>query len=190
MAPPEALALTAEDRGELLRLARAAIEARLQGGAPSAGAPSRALAERCGVFVSLRRRDSGELRGCVGYLEPCFRLGEAVVRAAVAAATADGRFDPVTLAELPSLALDVSVLGRPRPLAPDQVEVGVHGLLVRCGGRSGLLLPQVATEHGWDREAFLDHACLKAGLPPGAWREPGAELLAFTAVVVHEDGAA
>src|SRR2546428_77215 len=75
----------------------------------------------------------------------------------------------------------------PVPIAPEDVEPGVHGLIVRHGGRSGLLLPQVATHHGWDRETFLAYTCLKAGLPRDAWRDPGAILLAFTAIVLRED---
>jgi uncharacterized protein (TIGR00296 family) len=79
------------------------------------------------------------------------------------------------------------VLGDLRPVAPDEVEVGVHGLVIRSGGRSGLLLPQVAADRGWDRERFLDETCRKAGLASGTWRTPGCELLAFTATVFGEE---
>ena len=77
--------------------------------------------------------------------------------------------------------------GELRPIAPEAIEVGVHGLVIRGNGRSGLLLPQVAAERGWDRERFLDETCRKAGLPAGTWRTPGCEILAFTAVVFGEE---
>ena len=83
--------------------------------------------------------------------------------------------------------MHVSVLGDLRPIEPDAVEVGVHGLVIRCDGRSGLLLPQVAAERGWDRERFLDETCRKAGVALGTWRMPGCELLAFTATVFSEE---
>jgi AmmeMemoRadiSam system protein A len=176
-------ALGTEDKRLLLALARRAIEARLAG-RPLPDEPARGLlAERRGAFVTLRRRSDGELRGCVGYVEPLYALAEAVTRAAASAATADDRFAPVLLQEVPRLALDVSALGRLEPLTPDAVCVGVHGLVVRWRGRSGLLLPQVAVEHGWDAETFLAHTCLKAGLPADTWRQPGVELLGFSADV-------
>ena len=106
---------------------------------------------------------------------------------AVAAATQDLRFPCVTAAELPLLAVEISVLTPPVPIAAEDVQPGVHGLIVRAAGRSGLLLPQVATDHGWDRETFLAHTCVKAGLPRDAWRDPGATLLAFTAIVFGEE---
>jgi AmmeMemoRadiSam system protein A len=178
--------LTEVERDALLRLARGTIAARL-GRQPE---PSRAgdgrLSEPAGAFVTLKRRHDGDLRGCVGYVEPVFPLFEVVARAAVAAALEDRRFHPVTADELPGLAVGISVLGPLAAIRPDAVEVGRHGLVVRWAGQSGLLLPQVAIEHGWGRESFLDHTCLKAGLPSGAWRHPGAELLAFTATVFAE----
>jgi AmmeMemoRadiSam system protein A len=173
----------------LLVRARAAIEAQL-GGAPlpeeDLGELRAELERRSGAFVTLSRRADGELRGCVGLPEPLYPLAEAVARAAVAAALYDRRFDPVAVSELPGLSLHVSVLGDLLPIAPEDVRVGLHGLVIRHGGRSGLLLPQVAAERGWERERFLDETCRKAGLPAGTWRRPGCELLAFTAIVFGE----
>lgn len=175
-----------DDRRSLLGVARRAIEARLRG-RPLPDEPRQgALAERRGAFVTLRRRSDRELRGCVGYVEPRFPLVETVARAA-AAATSDDRFAPVTVDELARLAVEVSALGPLAPLEPRAVRVGTHGLLVRWQGHSGLLLPQVAVEHGWDAETFLDHACRKAGLPAETWRQPGVELLGFRADVFGED---
>ncbi|HUG53129.1 MAG TPA: AmmeMemoRadiSam system protein A [Vicinamibacteria bacterium] len=202
--------LSAAAQRRLLALARRAIEAQLSraamagsvlangrmaesdptgpGVAESDLADLRAeLERRSGAFVTLTRRRGGELRGCVGLPEPLYRLDEAVARAAVAAALYDGRFDPVHVDELPALSLHVSVLGELRPIPAAHVEVGVHGLVVRHAGRSGLLLPQVAAERRWDRERFLDETCRKAGLRLGTWREPGCEILAFTATVFGEE---
>lgn len=182
--------LSAAARRHLLALARRAIEDQLGGEArPEAdlGELRVELERRCGAFVTLTRRGDGELRGCVGVPEPLYRLDQAVARAAVAAAVYDRRFDPVAPSELPGLSLHVSVLGDLCPIEPGAVEVGVHGLVIRCDGRSGLLLPQVAAERGWDRERFLDETCRKAGLAPGTWRTPGCEVLAFTAVVFGDE---
>jgi AmmeMemoRadiSam system protein A len=190
VSPP---ALTPEQQRGLLALARRAIERRLlercETEAPAAEIPEQlegGLGPSCGAFVTIRRRDDGELRGCVGFLEGGRSLAEAVCLAAAAAATEDRRFDPVTSDELADLRLEISVLGRLEPLAPELLEIGRHGVVVRHAGRSGLLLPQVAAERGWDRETFLDQTCRKAGLAPGSWREPGADVLAFTAVVFAE----
>jgi AmmeMemoRadiSam system protein A len=178
-------------RRRLLAIARAAIQAQLAGRTfedEDLGARPAELERLAGAFVTLARREDGALRGCVGIPEPIYPLAQAVARAAVAAALHDRRFDLVTQAEMPGLSLHVSVLGRLQPIAPEDVEVGVHGLVVRYAGRSGLLLPQVASERGWDRERFLDETCRKAGLRAGTWREPSCELLAFTAIVFGDEG--
>jgi AmmeMemoRadiSam system protein A len=113
-------------------------------------------------------------------------LLETVARMAVAAAIEDGRFEPVTPAELDHLSIEVSALSPLQPIRPEEIEVGRHGLLIALGGRRGVLLPQVPKEYGWDRETFLVHTCRKAGLSDDAWKEPGVELLAFTADVFGE----
>jgi len=182
--------LSAAARRHLLSLARRAIEGELTG-APlveeDLGELRGELDRVRGAFVTLTRRRDGELRGCVGVPEPLHRLDKAVMHAAVAAAVHDGRFDPVTGSELPELSLHVSVLGELAPIDPRAVEVGVHGLVIRRGGRRGLLLPQVAAERGWDRERFLDETCRKAGLAAGTWRQGDCEILAFTATVFSEE---
>ena len=143
------------------------------------------LGRHRGAFVTLTSKD-GRLRGCVGVPHPVYRVDEAVAHAAVAAALHDRRFDPVGLAELGELGLHVSVLGALRPIDPEGVEVGVHGLVIRHAGRSGLLLPQVPAEQGWDRVRFLEETCRKAGLPPRTWQDPVCEILAFTATVFSD----
>jgi AmmeMemoRadiSam system protein A len=188
---PGAGEISVEGRRLLLERARQAIEGAVSG-RPRAeietpGAEGE-LARRRGAFVTLTGPD-GDLRGCVGVPEPIYRVDEAVERAAVSAAVHDSRFHPITRAELPTLVLHVSVLSELRPIAAEAVEVGRHGLVIRHEGRSGLLLPQVAAERGWDRLRFLDETCRKAGLPPGTWRVPGCEILAFTATVFSETDA-
>lgn len=178
--------LSDEDRSALLRVARAAMVARLAGRDRPGPPVSARLQEPGGAFVTLTAREDGSLRGCVGYVEGRFPLWETVCRAAESAAIDDSRFDPVTLGETGRIALEISVLGALRALEAELIEVGIHGLLVRRSGRSGLLLPQVAVEHGWDRLTFLDQTCRKAGLPKDAWRDPAAEVLGFTAEVFAE----
>jgi AmmeMemoRadiSam system protein A len=177
--------LDQHEREELLRRARAAIAASL--GIPSPegeGVPS-ALARHAGAFVTLR--DRNQLRGCIGYLETDLRLADVVQRCAVSAARSDPRFPPLSRAEFATMEIEISVLGSLQPVSDVRdIHVGRDGLLVQLGGRRGLLLPQVATEWGWDRETFLAHACLKAGLSPDAW-QTGAQLLKFEAEVFKED---
>lgn len=178
--------LTPAERRALLELARAAIAARVTGGPPPAPVGEDLPDRRAGAFVSLHR--GRELRGCIGHIEADRPLAEVVARVAASAATEDPRFPPLTPAELPLVDIEISVLGpleRIDPTDPSQIEVGRHGLVIEQGGRRGLLLPQVATEWGWDRETFLEHLCLKAGLPRDAWRT-GAAVYRFEAEVFGE----
>jgi hypothetical protein len=110
-----------------------------------------------------------------------------VAHVAVAAALHDGRFAPVTAAELDSLSLEISVLGPLLAVRAEEVVAGETGVLVRAQGRQGLLLPQVACEHAWDRETFLSRVCQKAGLGPAAWRDAGTEILGFRCQVFGEE---
>ena len=126
--------------------------------------------------------DLRQLRGCVGYAVPIAPLYRAAAETARAAAFEDSRFLPVTKEEALELEISLSVLSRLFPIHPEAVEVGRHGLVISLGARRGLLLPQVAVEHGWDRETFLEQTCRKAGLPLDAWRK-AATVEAFTAEV-------
>ena len=161
----------------LVGLAREAIARALGGGRPGDGAGPEGEAR--GVFVTLRRRSDGALRGCVGIPEPRHPLEGAVRRAAVAAALSDRRFAPVTADELPGLAIQVSILTELRPGRAEEVVVGRHGVVIRGLGRAALLLPQVAVEQGWDVETLLRQLCRKAGLPGDAWRDEECQLLLF-----------
>ena len=178
--------LEPEERRLLLSLAREAIAAHLAGRRPALPAASGGLAEPSGAFVSLHRRSDGELRGCVGQLHPDAPLVETIARVAVAAATEDDRFPPVTAPELDGLAIEISALSRLAPIRPGEVELGRHGLLVRSGDRRGVLLPRVPVDHGWDLEGFLAQTCRKAGLAPRAWTQPETTIQGFTATVFSD----
>ncbi len=159
----------------LARLAREAIRRALAG---DAAIPESANGDPRGVFVTLRGAD-GALRGCIGIPEARHPLDEAVCRAAVSAALSDPRFPPVSLGELPALAVHVSVLTPLVPGRAEDVAIGRHGVSIRGRGRSGLFLPQVAVEQGWDVETLLGQLCRKAGLPADAWRDADCQLLLF-----------
>ena len=175
-------------RKALLALARRSIVTRLgEGRVLVKGSDYAEVApEPRGAFVTLTDR-RGDLRGCIGHILPHRPLDETVVEMAVAAALQDPRFEPVTGDEVASLHIEISALTVPRPAAsPEEVEVGRHGLIVSRGWAKGLLLPQVAPEWGWDREDFLRHTCMKAGLPPDAWLDPKTKLEIFEAEVWGE----
>lgn len=174
-------------------LIRAAIAARLAGQAPPPLPPATpGLTRPAGAFVTLRV--GGRLRGCIGYVRTSRPLAESLRDLAVQAAFEDRRFSPLTAGEVGEIELEVSVLTPPAPVdpgqLPDGVEVGRDGLIVRRGGRSGLLLPQVAVEQGWDAASFLAHTCRKAGLPSDAWCDPSAEVESFRCEVYEEPGGA
>ncbi|MGA9814977.1 MAG: AmmeMemoRadiSam system protein A [Terriglobales bacterium] len=171
---------SSEERGMLLRLAHQAIAATLEQRELSLTPPSPHLAEPRGAFTTLYYR--GDLRGCVGYVFPVTSLYRTVAESARGAAFHDSRFSPVTPDQATELRVSLSVLSPLQPVQPEQVEIGRHGLVISLGYRRGLLLPQVPLEHGWDRIAFLEQTCRKAGLPPNAW-QTGAKLEAFTAEV-------
>ncbi|HAU36948.1 MAG TPA: AMMECR1 domain-containing protein [Phycisphaerales bacterium] len=176
------MSLSAEERAQLVSLARQAVEAEVRGQpAPRLEHPTGVLCERRGCFVTLTNR--GHLRGCIGTFHPHLPLGEQVVEMGSAAAR-DPRFvfDAVRPAELPQLKIEVSVLS---PLAetnePEKLRIGVDGIYVVSGGWSGCFLPEVATDMGWDAETFLGECCAgKAGLPRDAWKKPGAKVYLFT----------
>jgi AmmeMemoRadiSam system protein A len=171
------------ERRVLLELAHRSIMAALVEQRIDMTPPSAHLAEARGAFTTLHLL--GDLRGCIGYVLPVGSLYQTVAETARAAAFDDPRFRPVTEDEAPQLNIEISVLSVPRPIRPEQIEVGRHGLIVSAGMRRGLLLPQVPLEWDWDRETFLSQTCVKAGLAPDAWRR-GAEIQAFTAEVFGE----
>jgi hypothetical protein len=136
-----------------------------------------------GAFVTLKKK--GELRGCIGFIEPVLPLHQTIVQATIYAASKDARFSPVSSSELKDINLEISVLTPPRKINdPRKVEVGKHGLIIAKGNQRGLLLPQVPVENKWSRVTFLQRTCQKAGLPKDAWKS-GAEIYTFEAIVFH-----
>jgi uncharacterized protein len=161
--------LTDAQKDALVDLAGRSVAATVTRSAPPTC--SVAVPDASGVFVTIKR--GGELRGCLGTLQCQRGLAGEVARCAADAATEDPRFPPVSIDELPDLAVEVSVLGPLEPIDPrdpDAIVIGRHGLVAERGFRRGLLLPQVATEWGWTVEQFLRQTCLKAGLEPDAWQ--------------------
>ena len=146
--------------------------------------------ENRGVFVTIH--EEGELRGCIGYPEPVLPLGRAIIDSAINASSRDPRFPSVRPGELPRLEVEVTVLTKPEPYnvpkkeLPEAVRIGKDGLIVSKGMYSGLLLPQVAPEWGFDSMEFLNQTCLKAGLPPDAWLDEDTEVLHFEAQIFAE----
>jgi AmmeMemoRadiSam system protein A len=179
-----------EERRTLLRLARRALQTTLDERpepAPEMAALPTALCRPGRAFVTLRLDDA--LRGCIGHLASGHPLADVVWRMTLLAATEDPRFPPVGREELPRLRIEISVLSEPERLGvadPACIVPGRDGVMVRRGRRQGVLLPQVATEEGWDAEALLAAVCRKAGLSDGAWRSPDCELYVFQADVFGE----
>ncbi|TFH64105.1 MAG: AmmeMemoRadiSam system protein A [Candidatus Zixiibacteriota bacterium] len=178
--------LTKQEGEQLLAVAREAVRHKLLcGPAPSFATENERLKCRRGAFVTITSH--GDLRGCIGYIEGVEPLIEIIHDCAIQAGFHDGRFEPLSPDEYPNIAFEISVL---TPLIQvedlSEVVVGKHGLLISSRGRSGLLLPQVATEQGWDRDTFLAHTCLKAGLPWDEWKNPRAEVYRFEAQIFSE----
>ena len=181
------MGLSAKEKQYLLQLARQTIVSAVKGDSlPVPRAITAVLAEKRGAFVTIKK--NGQLRGCIGMILAVRPLAETVGEMAEAAALNDPRFEPVSPAELKDLTLEISALTPVSPVNDLQaIEVGRDGLIIRRGRFQGLLLPQVATEYGWDRDTFLAQTCRKAGLPPDAWKMKDTEILSFRAEVFGEE---
>ncbi len=185
--------ITSQEGNFLIKLARTAIETYLNEkkimGIPDDTPDS--LMEKRGAFVTIN--ESGNLRGCIGYSEPIKPLVSAVIEVAISAATSDPRFYPLKKTDLKKISLEVSVLSKPHLIQVtepqeylEKVEVSKDGLIVEKGFYKGLLLPQVATEWGWDSEELLCNTCMKAGLSPDCWLDPDTQVYNFQAQVFQE----
>lgn len=179
--------LDPNQRRQLLTIARDSITAVFEGRRPEIDLDryDPALREPSGAFVTLEK--GGELRGCIGSIHAAAPLAQAVSSSAINAAFRDPRFLPLGADELPEIEIEISVMS---PIVPvhdiEEIVVGRDGLIITQGNHAGLLLPQVATEYGWDRETFLRQTCHKAGLPLDAWRSPGCRIEKFSAEVFGE----
>jgi AmmeMemoRadiSam system protein A len=179
--------LSEQEKSELLALARKSVEHVVQAGdayEPTASASATLNQER-GAFVTLR--ESGALRGCIGYTSATKPLYITVRDTATFAAVRDPRFQPVSASELTRLDYEISVLSPlRRMLDVEQIRIGQHGLLMKNGDSEGLLLPQVPVEQKWDRQTFLEQTCAKAGMRSGCWKDEDTDIFMFTAVVFGE----
>ncbi|RLI83146.1 TIGR00296 family protein [Archaeoglobales archaeon] len=182
--------LSFEDGVKAVKLARRAIESYLNDKIVLKERYEGVFSEKRGVFVTLRKNKN--LRGCIGFPYPYKRLDEAIIDSAIAAATEDPRFSPVKAAEMEEITVEVTVLTPPEKIEakleklPEHVEIGRHGLIVKRGAFSGLLLPQVAIEYNFDAEEFLSQTCMKAGLPPDCWLMKGTEVYRYEGQIFEE----
>jgi len=190
--------LNVEEGKFLVRLARKAVkeylETRKQIKVPEGTSPK--LSQPCGVFVTINSIKPGEkkLRGCIGYPYPTIPLTQAVIESAINSATQDPRFYPISLSELETVILEVSVLTPPQIIKvekpsqyPSKIKVGEDGLIVEKNVFKGLLLPQVPIEWKWNNEEFLCQCCIKAGLPPDCWLLKGTKIYKFQAIIFEEE---
>ena len=177
--------LSAQEKDILLRTARESIRAALTGDPARYPEPTENLEQHCGAFVTLHKQES--LRGCIGHIFAVRPLYAGIQELARSSAFDDPRFPPLQLSEYAEVDIEISVL---TPLekaeSVEQIEVGVHGLYIKSGGRSGVLLPQVPVEQGWNRRQYLTNLCFKAGLSGDCWTNPHTELYLFTAIVFGE----
>lgn len=177
--------LSEEDRKAILELARQGVLHAVCHDRPLSSFPSKGIfGERHGLFVTLHV--AKKLRGCIGVVEGSAILGETLTRCAADAALHDPRFSRMRPEEMDALEIEVSVLTPLVPIRAEEVEIGIHGLLVERGPRRGLLLPQVAVEHQLGREQFLAETCMKAGLPRGAWKDVETKLYGFQCEIIAE----
>jgi AmmeMemoRadiSam system protein A len=178
--------LTPEQKKKLLALARGTLENYLKPGRIlSLETYEPAFLEKSGAFVTLKVNN--ELRGCIGRISAESPLYRTIQEMTIEAAVNDPRFLPVSKEELEKIEIEISVLSELKMIKDaDEIEAGKHGIFIRQGFRSGLLLPQVATEYNWGKEEFLMHTCLKAGLPAEAWKRKDTQVYIFSAQVFSE----
>jgi uncharacterized protein (TIGR00296 family) len=184
---------TLEDGTKAVRAARRVIEAHVKGKKIGKLDLPGSFKELGGVFVTINSYPSKSLRGCIGYPEPVLPLREAILDAAKSASTRDPRFDPVSPKELDKIVVEVSLLTKPALIKVSKpkeyleaVKIGRDGLIAERSMFRGLLLPQVPVEWKWDVHEFLDHTCMKAGLPADAWTEKDTKIFSFQAQVFDE----
>jgi AmmeMemoRadiSam system protein A len=181
--------LNAQERNILLAIAREAILHGVRTGQEYVEPrEEKALNQRNGCFVTIKQ--NGQLRGCIGNFQSELPLFKEVAQMAQASATKDPRFYPMKESDLDNFRLEISVLSPLQKIDDiDEIEVGKHGIYIEKSFHRGVLLPQVAIEHGWDRETFLRQTCTKAGLPTNAWEAEDSDIYIFSAQVFGEEGA-
>lgn len=184
-----------DEEGQIaVNIARRVIDSAVRNENPGVIEILTSLKDHGGVFTTISKYPSNNLRSCIGYSEPVMPIISAIIRSAKSAASRDMRFRPVREDELNNIVISVSLLTKPSRLLyddpsdlPHLVKIGTHGLIIRKGEKAGLLLPQVPIEQGWDSEVFLNQVCVKAGLPYKTWKAGKADLFTFTAEVFEEE---
>ncbi|MGC8766081.1 MAG: AmmeMemoRadiSam system protein A [Brevinematia bacterium] len=181
--------ISKDQKKAILKLARLSIESIFNSSLKQELEKQKKIVEKIGihggVFVTLTKNK--ELRGCIGYIYPIKPFPQLVVDAAISSATKDPRFDPLEKEEINQIEIEISILSEPKKIESiSEIEVGKHGLIVRRGPFQGLLLPQVAIEHNWDKITFLQYTCIKAGLSPNDYKKEDTEIFVFTAEVFSE----
>jgi len=174
-----------EEKQILLTTARESIAGRLKKRGGVFPAPTKNLKTRCGAFVTLHKQ--GNLRGCIGQMTGRMPLIDTIKEMAVSSAFNDPRFPSLGEEEFEQIDIEISVLTPLQKIKDiSLIQVGKHGIFIQKGGSSGVLLPQVATEQGWDRDTFLTHTCYKAGLTGSCWKDASAEISIFSAIIFGE----
>ena len=185
---------------QLVKIARLALEKFVSDGEIINLDASEKFSQKAGAFVTLYeilRPKEFSLRGCIGYPLPRMSLRDSVTTAAIKAATEDPRFRPLAKDELQNVIIEVSILSNPtlveglqREYIFENIEIGKHGLIFESSLGSGLLLPQVALEHGWDQREFLENLCRKAGLPVNTWLSRNSRIYTFESIIFREESPA
>ena len=172
--------LSAELRLKLLRVARQSLEKFMEN-EYHIQFPTEIpeLLEKRAVFVTLRKKSNGDLRGCIGHFKPRYPLIEAVAKTAISSAVDDSRFTSIKIDELPDLLIEINVLSPMSKSKPENVEIGKHGLMIKKGPKVAIFLPEVAVSNDWDLNTLFDELCRKADLPKGSWNNRYAELYVF-----------
>jgi len=184
--------LTLEEGKKAVTYARAVIEQSVCSSASPLSELPTSFSEEHGAFVTIHTYPARNLRGCIGIPLPVMSLQDAITEGAKSA-TRDPRFPPLQESEIDTIVIEVTILTSPEEITAhvpqdylNEIEIGRDGLIVEQGFFKGLLLPQVPIEQGWDKEEFLSHTCMKAGLPPDAWFEKTTKILKFNGQVFTE----
>jgi uncharacterized protein len=185
--------ITLTDAEELINLARKTVESEIHTSQKTTFSKKieERFSEKYGLFVTIHKNN--ELRGCIGIIQPVYPLYEGIIHLAKSAAFEDPRFTPISAEELNDLEYEISILTEPEKVSlskeeiPGIIRIGKHGLIIKKGPYSGLLLPQVAKEHRFSPKQFLEQTCLKAGLDPNEWEKEDTEIYIFSAQVFKEE---
>ena len=178
----EIVNLSENEKKQLKEMAKDSIEEVFYGKKKEQSDLPEILKEKRGAFVTLKKK--GELNGCIGYIRGVQPLHKTIKEMAIQAAFHDPRFAPLEKTEWKDIDIEISVLTPMKVIENiDEIKIGIHGLYIEKGHNSGLLLPQVATENNWDRKAFLEYTCWKAGLPKDAWKSTDTKIYIFSADV-------